>query len=280
MNTLIKASFLEISSFQTVNQPGIRLSQSNFTIVWILSGRVKCQVDLHQFEIGDNQLACIKPGKFSRLQYNGRPEGYLISFSDTFLGLEGQEADISYHRSLFQLFAQAARISVQEDIKQEMLDIVSIMGKESGNSFVYRDQILRRYYKIFLIYLSRHCQEAHENLINSRGSEIVQEFMGLLERNYKLKRSVAEYAQAMSVTPNHLNVVVKKTTGKTAGYHIKHRLTLEAKRLIIGSSLCMKEIAYELGFSDTAHFSKFFKNFAGKNFSDFKRQNIGGLALA
>ncbi|HLA57121.1 MAG TPA: hypothetical protein VK622_00090 [Puia sp.] len=33
----------------------------------------------------------------------------------------------------------------------------------------------------------------------------------------------------------------------------------------------MKEIAYDLGFLDIAHFSRFFKTFAGANFSDFKK---------
>jgi len=42
-------------------------------------------------------------------------------------------------------------------------------------------------------------------------------------------------------------------------------------RLAVYSDVCMKEIAYLLGFSDTAHFSKFFKKSTGMNFSEFKR---------
>jgi AraC-like DNA-binding protein len=36
----------------------------------------------------------------------------------------------------------------------------------------------------------------------------------------------------------------------------------------------MKEIAYHLGFSDSAHFSKFFKNTTGMNFTDFKKEKF------
>lgn len=36
----------------------------------------------------------------------------------------------------------------------------------------------------------------------------------------------------------------------------------------------MKEIAYSLGFLDSAHFSRFFKTFAGINFSEFKRGGV------
>jgi len=66
-------------------------------------------------------------------------------------------------------------------------------------------------------------------------------------------------------------VIVKKHTQHSAGYHIRQRIVLEAKRLAIYSDVCMKEIAYLLGFSDTAHFSKFFKKSTGINFSEFKR---------
>jgi len=33
----------------------------------------------------------------------------------------------------------------------------------------------------------------------------------------------------------------------------------------------LKEVAYYLGFDDTSHFSKFFKNKSGINFTDFKK---------
>lgn len=36
----------------------------------------------------------------------------------------------------------------------------------------------------------------------------------------------------------------------------------------------MKEIAYDLDFLDSAHFSRFFKSFAGTNFTDFKREPL------
>ena len=76
----------------------------------------------------------------------------------------------------------------------------------------------------------------------------------------------------LSVTPNYLNEVVKKNTGRTAGHHIRQRVALEAKRMGRYSDIAMKEIAYNLGFSDCGHFSKFFKTATGVNFSDFKKE--------
>jgi AraC family transcriptional activator of pobA len=34
----------------------------------------------------------------------------------------------------------------------------------------------------------------------------------------------------------------------------------------------MKEIAFQLGFDDVAHFSKFFKNVSGLNFTEYRKR--------
>ncbi len=47
----------------------------------------------------------------------------------------------------------------------------------------------------------------------------------------------------------------------------------EAKRLAMYSDANMKMVAYALGFEDPSHFSKFFKNAAGLNFSEYKKKS-------
>lgn len=64
---------------------------------------------------------------------------------------------------------------------------------------------------------------------------------------------VAGYAGELAVTPNYLSEVTKKLTGFSAGHLIRRRIILEVKRLGRYSDHCMKEIAYNLGFCDSAH---------------------------
>lgn len=148
------------------------------------------------------------------------------------------------------------------------------MVKEFENNNLFRSEMLRRYFKILLIYITRQVEGNFEFVRPTRNLEIVQQFMGLLERNYKEQKMVSDYASMLSVTPNYLNEIIKKTTGYSAGHHIRQRIVLEAKRQATFSGHCMKEIAYFLGFGDMAHFSKFFKNTTGMNFSDFKKERL------
>lgn len=117
-------------------------------------------------------------------------------------------------------------------------------------------------------------------MIHTQSAQLVQKFMVMLEKDFRTVRSVNSYASQLAITPNHLNVIVKRHTRQPAGYHIRQRIAQEAKRLALYSDVCMKEIAYLLGFSDTAHFSKFFKKSTGINFSEFKRRREPEAALA
>jgi YesN/AraC family two-component response regulator len=105
----------------------------------------------------------------------------------------------------------------------------------------------------------------------SRDTELACKFMELVSRAYATKKMVADYASELMVTPNYLNQIVKRVSGFPASHHIQQYLIMEAKRQAIQSCRSMKEIAYDLGFEDLAHFSKFFKNKSGTNFSSFKK---------
>jgi AraC-like DNA-binding protein len=125
-----------------------------------------------------------------------------------------------------------------------------------------------------MIYFSRNIKESGANTFQSREGELTRKFMNLLKSKFIQQKMVSDYAGQLCVTPNYLNRTVKKTTGFPASHHIQQQIILEAKRKAIYSTESMKEIAYELGFDNMAHFSKFFKNNCGMNFTNFKKQAL------
>jgi len=250
------------------------IRKNNFEIIWVIKGKGIHYVDMQESGIEDNNIFFIKPGQVHQLQLTDKPEGYILSFSEAFLSMENQESNSTYHTSLFKMFASADAITVDTVAFSDMKNIAEKMVKEFEDINLFRTEILRRYLKIWLIYITRQVEGSVEFVRPTRNIEIVQQFMDLLEKNYKSQKMVADYAGRLSVTPNYLNEIIKKTTGFSAGHHIRQRIVLEAKRQATYSGRCMKEIAYFLGFCDMAHFSKLFKNTTGMNFSDFKKENL------
>ncbi len=52
-------------------------------------------------------------------------------------------------------------------------------------------------------------------------------------------------------------------SGRPAIKHIHERLVLEARRLLFHTDNSLKEIGFDLGFSDASYFNRFFKRETG-----------------
>jgi AraC family transcriptional activator of pobA len=246
--------------------------QDYLELIWITKGSGTLTVDLEESIVTVNSVSCITPGQVHQLKGNDQMEGYVFLFTEAFLYKNEHEFDPMYHSGFFDTFAKSPNISIGNEISAEMLEITGKMMKECDNLYLFKTEILRRYFKIFLIYLTRQFPTVLKSTTQSRNIELAEKFKALLDKNFITMKKVADYARLLSVTPNYLNEIVKKITGYPASHHIRQRVILEAKRQAAYSDVCMKEVAWKLGFTDIAHFSKFFKNITGVNFSDFKRE--------
>jgi YesN/AraC family two-component response regulator len=106
---------------------------------------------------------------------------------------------------------------------------------------------------------------------SKKEKEVVSQFMEHLNKHFVTKKLVSDYADDLCISPNYLNTIIKKVTGFPVSHHIQQCIIREAKCRALQSGAMMKEIAYDLGFNDLAHFSKFFKNYSGTSFSSFMK---------
>lgn len=255
-----------------------------YEMFWVTWGSVLLRVDLAEYLIGPDMIYCVSPGQVHQVQIAEGSGGFVLSFMAPFLNQVDHEFARTCQINLFQLISRGYVITIRQEIVVEIHEIVTRMIMEFNHEYSFKIQLLSRYFKILLIYLNRQFQESLETFQQTLGTfqltrerELVNSFLTMLEKQYKEKKMVADYASLLLLTPNYLNQIVKKITGYSAGYHIRQRVILEAKRMGRYSDAGMKEIGYTLGFSDCSHFSKFFKTFSGMNFSDFKK---GALSYA
>jgi AraC family transcriptional regulator, transcriptional activator of pobA len=246
--------------------------QDYIELIWVTKGNGTLTIDLEEHPLAENSVFCITPGLVHQLKGNDTLEGYLFLFTENFLYKNEHEFDPMYHAGFFDTFSKSSNIKIEDDISAEMYEITRKMMKECDNVYLFKAEILRRYFKIFLIYLTRQFPTVLKTALQTRNIELAEKFKSLLDKHYIKHKKVADYARLLSVTPNYLNEIVKKITGYPASHHIRQRVILEAKRQAAYTDVCMKEVAWHLGFSDIAHFSKFFKNSTGINFSDFKKE--------
>jgi AraC family transcriptional activator of pobA len=107
----------------------------------------------------------------------------------------------------------------------------------------------------------------------------VHEFFQLLEKetanvNYTTPiqiKTAKEYADRLSVHPNHLNAILKKLTGQNLSTHIRNRILEESKILLLRTDWTLQDIGFAIGFADQPNFSKFFKKITGTTPADFRK---------
>ncbi len=102
--------------------------------------------------------------------------------------------------------------------------------------------------------------------------DIIRQYNLLVEAHYKEKHKVTDYAKLLNKSPKTLSNLFTKFNNKTPLQVINQRIVLEAKKLLISSEKTIKEIAYELGFIEASHFSKFFKTQEGISPTCFKKK--------
>lgn len=91
----------------------------------------------------------------------------------------------------------------------------------------------------------------------------IEAFSALLHREVRNHRPASFYASALGITPTHLNRVLRAKTGLGTQDLIARRLTEEAQRELLFTPGSVKEVAFRLGFSDPAYFSRFFSRQTG-----------------
>jgi AraC family transcriptional regulator, transcriptional activator of pobA len=142
-------------------------------------------------------------------------------------------------------------------------DMLAKINVEYQSQSEWQQRMLTAYLTVLLTYLSRLYTEQFKDNDRSAEKLLLKDFQSKINESYRELREVGDYASLLNISPGHLSEVVKIQSGKPAIKHIHERLILEAQRLLFHTDHALKEIAFDLGFSDTSYFNRFFKRETG-----------------
>ncbi|MEC3862203.1 helix-turn-helix domain-containing protein [Mesobacterium sp. TK19101] len=137
-----------------------------------------------------------------------------------------------------------------------------ILAAFSGRAFG-RAQILRSLAGLLLGQIARDLTEGESPGAAPARPDLLARFEALIEARYTDHRPVADYAADLGVSPTHLSRVCRAATGRPASALIEDRLIREARRNLVYTNLTVATIAYALGFSDPAYFTRVFTRATG-----------------
>jgi AraC-like DNA-binding protein len=142
------------------------------------------------------------------------------------------------------------------------------MQEDISSDYTYKYDVLRnRTYELIHFALRMQPAASAPYSDSNASTRITSLFMELLERQFPIEsprqqiilQSPSAFASHLSVHVNHLNRALRETTGKTTSRIIAERVTQEARSLLLHTTWNVNEIAWTLGFEESAHFINFFR---------------------
>lgn len=106
----------------------------------------------------------------------------------------------------------------------------------------------------------------------SRRSDVFQNFMLSLTRNFKHERSARFYAEEQHISTRYLCALIKEESGIGVSEWIAEYVITHSRQLLANSNKSIKQIAQELNFSDQSFFGKYFKLHTGLSPKEFRQK--------
>jgi AraC-like DNA-binding protein len=233
-----------------------------YTVIWTQHGSGNHRIDTHTFPVEANSIFFIHPEQVHQLTTSEDSTGIALLFTHDFLVENGFVDAFMMRLNLFHEKGAATRISVSDN-DVYLQNLRTQMEQFYISEDAFRSEKLSAVLKLFLIY----CSEIAKDQLPAAWKEmdeypeVVIKFKKLVDQKYSEWHKVNQYAEKLLTSPNYLNELVKKHTGRSAKAHIRNRLVSEAKRLAYFTHLSNKEIGFQLGFNDPSHFAKFLRQF-------------------
>jgi len=195
----------------------------------------------------------------------GIGNGYYCIFNEHFLKT-GDRKSMLAETPLLDIYKERIYF-IDDDTVNNIRNLFLKMEDEMKTDYAGKSDILRCYLHL-IVHEAMKMQDTSKYIPQKNaGQRTAELFLALLERQFPVDiprntlelKTANDYAERLSVHVNHLNRVVKSTTGRTTSALITNRIVQEAVQLLQHSNYSIGEIAFALGFEETASFSNFIK---------------------
>lgn len=226
-----------------------------YAILIITDGEVNHIVDFKVHTLRKGDVMVISKGQIHAFDKCSQYHGYLVVFSEAFMHKYIAQSTIALINHLYNYFLNQEKIN-NPDRNQTLL---SVLKKDLKSTSASLPNIVGALLSIYLLKLSEENIRSVTISVDNKYLDYFNHFKQLVELNFSKTRDAKMYAADISISYKHLNEVCKEVVKTTAKSFIDSYVILEAKRMLVSTSLSVKEIAFTLGFNEPTNFLKYFK---------------------
>ncbi|OIQ20116.1 MAG: AraC family transcriptional regulator [Flavobacterium sp. MedPE-SWcel] len=241
-----------------------------YTIAWNKGKTQKVIIDEIEYDFPANSILPLVVNQSFR--FENSEDIIAWQFNRDFYCIVDHDQEVSCVGFIFYGTSQTMFISLDEKETDKVTSLLNVFKDEFETADTIQGEMLRMLLVRLIITITRLAKQQYITTGDKDDSKfnLYREYNIMVEKNYRTQHEVQFYASALNKSPKTLANVFGLYGKKTPLQIIQERVIAEAKRLLYYTEKSIKEIAIEIGFEDTSHFSRFFKKQTSFTPTEFK----------
>lgn len=242
--------------------------KAHYMLIFVRHGPGRHWVDMTSYERKDNTLYFTVPSQILVKEEPTPFWGTYLAFTSEFLALEQNAALRQLPLIQNPQNGHELRLTAADGAFVE--ELLAKLEAEHHRPGEWQHRMITACLTVLLTYLSRLYAEQFPGDEPSADQRLLKTYQAKVEECFRERHEVGAYAALLHISAGHLSEVVKAQSEKPAIKHLHERLVLEARRLLLYTPFSLKEIAFDLGFSDASYFNRFFKRETGVTPAEYR----------
>lgn len=244
-----------------------------YMILYITSGKGKHEIDFKVYDFNAGDIIFISRNQVHRFFPDIDAKGYVILFTEDYIYSNSEvNIDEFLHYFNMPLHAPILEIDVCKESSNRIL--IDLLYKEYKDpSSTVKKHLIKSLLRSFMLSVRRFNKV--DKLKESSGNyKRFIEFKNLVDKHYKKRKTVQEYAKMMLVSQKTINQATRIAIDISAKQFIINRIILEIKRYLGQGELTINEISDLMGFDEPSNLTKFFKRYEGVSPKEFRTEYL------
>ncbi len=249
--------------------PDVEHRHGYWTVFVFLKGKGRHVIDFKEVNIMPGSIHLVLPGQIHALHGGAQFLAYALMFTEEFFLMRDETTKLLMRLFRFMDAGEAVIFEIAKEEQEFFSSLVKLIQREYETGQSGKGTVLLDLLSVFISKCSGSLQ-LPMFVQTDDDSLLYIQLRHAVEKNFKALHTVAGYASLLHVSVKRLNELCRKYTDMSALEFIHARLVIESKRLLKFSDKPIKEIAYDLHFTDAAHFTNFFRQKSGKTPLEFR----------
>ena len=231
----------------------------------ISRGHGRARLDSVWYDVQAPCVVVIPERAIHEFEWNRSSEGYVLSIRSSLTRMLESKME-----SAGAVFGSVAVIEASDIVDS----LFHQLHAEIVNAKEYTDIALESLLQFLTVWLAR-VSKASPSVADSHGraGKHFVKFTTLVDEHHKKHWTVANYSDAIGITPSHLNAICQRVRATSALQIINARLIVAARRELAYTERNISGVATSLGFEDPSYFSRFFRRETGMAPGEYRKRS-------